>query len=103
MTGRKTLEKNFQLKLITELESLFDGCFVLNLDPLTYIIQGLPDLLILYKNKWAMLESKRYTNARRQPNQRYYVNLFDNMSFCRFIYPENKEEVLHELEQAFRS
>ena len=93
------LERDFQRKLIDELGDLFPGCIVLKNDP-TYI-QGIPDLLILYKNKWATLECKRVEDADRQPNQGYYVDLMNNMSFSRFIYPENKEAVLRELQQAW--
>lgn len=94
-------ENKFKTDLIKELEAMFPGCMVFHLDPNEY--QGIPDLLILYKNKWAVLEGKDYKTARRRPNQEYYVELMNNMSFARFIYPENKEEVLDELQQAFRT
>ena len=64
-------------------------------------IQGIPDLLILYKNKWFSLECKKSANAKRQPNQEYYVDIMNKMSFSRFIYPENKDSVLDELRQIF--
>lgn len=92
-------ESKFQKDLIDDLKILFPGCKVLKNDP-TYI-QGIPDLTVLYKDKWATLECKRSANERHQPNQDYYVNLMNNMSFSRFIYPENKEEILNELQQAF--
>lgn len=95
------LESRFQHRLITELKEMFPGCIVMKSD--SGYIQGIPDLLILYQDKWASLECKNGANAKRQPNQEYYVGCMNAMSFSRFIYPENKEEVLHELLQAFRS
>lgn len=92
------LEKDFQAKLIKELERMFPGCIVTKVES---YLQGFPDLLILYKDRWALLECKKSANEKRQPNQEYYVGRADEMSFSRFIFPENKEEVLHELRQAF--
>ena len=95
------LESKFQANLKKELQALFPGCSVTKLD--SSYIQGIPDLLVLYKDKWAVLECKQSANAKRQPNQPYYVDKLNEMSFSRFIYPENKEEVLHELRQSFES
>lgn len=93
------LENKFKTELVDEIEDMFPGCIVVHLDPNE--IQGIPDLLVLYKNKWAALEGKKSANAPHRPNQDYYVDLMNRMSFASFIYPENKEEVLNELQQAF--
>ena len=93
------LERNFQASLIKKLKSLFEGCIVLKNDP--EYRQGIPDLIVLYGNKWAALECKKRNDASRRPNQEYYVNLMDSMSFARFISPENEEEVLDDLQRAF--
>lgn len=100
-TKRSKTEREFQSQLINELKDRFPGCIVLKNDP--NYIQGFPDLTVLYESHWAVLEVKRSKNAHRQPNQKYYVDKADEMSIGRFIYPENKEEVLHELQQTFRS
>ena len=99
MKGSKVLEREFQKILIKELKQIFKGCLVMKLD--AKYIQGIPDLLILYKNKWATLECKKSGIAKHQPNQEYYVELMNKMSFSRFIYPANKEEVLDELRKSF--
>ena len=93
------LENKFQAKLIKELKETFDGCIVMKND--SSYIQGIPDLTILYKDKWATLEVKKDANAKKQPNQEYYVGRMDEMSFSRFICPENKEEVMSDLRYAF--
>lgn len=95
------LESDFQASLIADIKNRFIGCFVLKNDP-TYI-QGFPDLLVLYGNKWAALEVKRSEDERRQPNQDYYVRILNEMSFARFVYPANKEDILNELQQSFES
>ena len=95
------LERDFQRSLIKELKELFPGCVVLKNDP--EYIQGIPDLLVLHNDRWAALEVKKSKNASHRPNQDYYVEKMDDMSFARFIYPENKEEVLHEIQQSFWS
>lgn len=99
MARSSKLESGFQDKLKETLKEMFPGCMTFKMDQ----IQGIPDLLILYEDKWAALECKKNKYAKKQPNQDYYVDLMNKMSFSRFIYPENKEEVLHELQQTFRS
>ena len=93
MARSTRLESGFQDKLRDEIKSMFPGCMIFKMDQ----IQGIPDLLILYKNKWAVLENKKSANAKHQPNQDYYVSKMDEMSFARFVYPENRDIVLDEL------
>lgn len=93
-------EREYQKKLIKRLLELFPGCLVIKADPL--YIQGVPDLLILWKSKWAALEVKKSKDANIQPNQTYFVRIMNEMSFARFICPETEEVVLNELQQAFR-
>lgn len=99
MARSARLESGFQDRLRDELKAMFPGCMIFKMDQ----IQGIPDLLILYKNMWASLECKRGTRSKKQPNQDYYVDLMNNMSFSRFINKDNKEEVLRDLQQAFKS
>lgn len=94
------LERDYQAKLIKKIKDQFPGCIVMKND--SSYIQGIPDLLVLYRDKWASLEVKRSATASHRPNQEYYVDLMDGMSFSRFISPDNEKEVLHEMEQAFR-
>ena len=95
------LESEFQKDLMDEIRKRYPGCIIFKND--SGYIQGFPDWTILYKDKWAVLEVKREEHASKQPNQEYYVMLLNDMSFSRFVYPENKEEVLNELHKAFKS
>lgn len=96
------LESQFQSKLKKKLAERFPGCIVMKNDPND--IQGIPDLTVLYGPRWATLECKRSEKAKnRQPNQEYYVDRMNDMSFSRFIYPENMEEVLDEMERSFKA
>lgn len=99
MARSSRLESGFQDKLISDLKERFPGCMTFKMDQ----IQGIPDLLVLYGDKWASLECKQHSKAKRQPNQEYYVGRMNEMSFSRFVSPENKEEVLRELQSAFES
>lgn len=99
-TERKE-ERKFQSGLIREIKDKYPGCMVLKTDP--NHIQGIPDLLVLHGKRWAALECKRDSKAKHRPNQDYYVEKMNKMSFARFIFPENKKEVLHDLQSTFKS
>lgn len=95
------LEREYQAQLIKVLRQKFPGCVILKND--TEYMQGIPDLLILWQDRWAMLEVKAKRDAQTMPNQEYYVTELNQMSFAAFIYPENEEDVLDELQQTFRA
>ena len=93
-------ENKYQAQIIKKLKVLFPGCMVLKTD--TAYQQGTPDLIILWGKYWASLEVKMDADAISQPNQEYFVKQLNEMSFAAFIYPENEEEVLSALQQAFK-
>jgi hypothetical protein len=94
-------ENKYQAGLIRRIKQRFPGCMVLKNDPAYK--QGILDLTILYNHTWAMLEVKDGAKSRRRPNQEYYIKLFQDLSFADWIYPENEEEVLDAMEEAFAS
>lgn len=97
MARSSSLESGFQDKIRKTIKDMFPGCIIFKIDQ----FPGMPDLLILYNNTWAALENKKSEHAPHQPNQDYYVELFNKMSFARFIYPENKDQILKELYSYF--
>ena len=95
------LERQYQTILIKRLRKMFPGCVVMKND--SSYAQGFPDLTILYKNKWAVLEVKANERFTTEPNQEYYIQKLNGMSFAAFIYPENERDVIHALQLAFAS
>ena len=93
----KPLESNFERNLVKEIKKRFPEAIVTKLKD----TQGIPDRLILYRNKWASLECKREEHASHRPNQDWYVDRMNNMSFSRFVFPENKDEVMRDLTAFF--
>lgn len=93
------LESDFVSSLKDELKRRFPDCFITKLD--ANQVQGIPDLLVLWGNYWAILETKRGRSSKQQPNQEYYIDLFDEMSFAAFVHPLNYNEVLDDMERAF--
>lgn len=92
-------ETSYQRKVIKRLEKEFADCVVIRIDP--RYVQGYPDLLVLFHDRWAALEIKVSEDAPTQPNQSHYVATFDKMSYSAFIYPENEDEVFNELQSTF--
>lgn len=99
MAKRKIKETDFQKEVIKDLKENFPGCIVMKND--ARYIQGIPDLLTLYEDKWAALEVKRSRKAKHRPNQDRYVDKMNGMSYAAFIYPENKGEIFNELRKHF--
>lgn len=91
-------ERVYQRELVNKLKVMFPGCFITRSDPQQ--TQGIPDILILFGDRWFMLEVKASADAPVQPNQRHYVEQFNKLSFAAIIFPENEIEVLDELRRA---
>ncbi len=92
-------ENEYQMGLKKRLREQLPGCIVMKNDPND--IQGIADLTILYKNKWATLEVKKSKNEPHRPNQDWYVNKMNEMGYSAFIYPENEGDIINEIQQAF--
>lgn len=92
-------ESRYQHELVEKLKEMFPGCVILKNDP-SYQ-QGMLDLILLWERYWASLEVKASPRSRLRPNQEYFVKHLGEMSYAAIIYPENEEEVLHALQQAF--
>jgi hypothetical protein len=97
--SRLTPEGRFKERLLERLEREFPGCMILWGN--SAMRQGIPDILVLYKHHWAMLEAKKSENAEHQPNQDFYVDILDDMSYAAFVFPENLEGVISDLQRAF--
>lgn len=95
------LESKYQALVIERLQAVFPDCIILKNDPEYF--QGVPDLLVLNGPWWAMLEVKPSARARVRPNQRWWVDVFDTMSFGAFIFPENEDEVFDALERSYQA
>ena len=95
-------ESKFQKQLVETIEKKFPGCFVMKND--SGYIQGIPDLTILHDDKWAVLEVKKSkadsAPSKLQPHQADYIRQLNSMSYASFVYPENVEEVLSDLQRA---
>ncbi len=93
------LEKDFEAKFLGDLRIKFPGCIILKND--SFLMPGFPDRLILFGDRWAAFEFKKEDGSHIQPNQAYYIDLLNSMSYASFVFPENAERVLNELQQAF--
>ena len=91
-------EAQYQTRLMKKVQRMIPGAFIIRNDP--RYVQGLPDILVLHKKRWGMLEVKLSDGAPRQPNQEFYVDLLNDMSFASFICPENEEDVLDDLQRS---
>lgn len=96
--GMKPETKYQNQHLIPKLYQVLPGCHIQKNDPRE--TQGILDLLILFRDRWAMLEVKASLTAPYRPNQEHYIEHFGNMSFAAMICPENEEDVLHDLQLA---
>lgn len=96
MASYEVLERKFQAQLKKNIEELLPGSIVLKNDPT--FLQGIPDLLVLYKDRWCALEVKADADAPLRPNQSYYISRMNAMSFCAVVHPGNVEGILEDLE-----
>lgn len=92
---KETGRDGFQSKVKKRLMKEFPQCEIHKLDPND--VQGSPDLLLLCPVTWVTLEVKKSAEAKKQPNQEYYVNKHNGMTMSSFIFPENENEVFDKI------
>lgn len=96
------LENEYKRGLKKRIEARFPRCLVLKNDE--QMLQGIPDITILWGSCYAVLEVKRSASAPFRPNQEWYLEEVVMMGGIAFvIYPENEEEVLDAVQQSFEA
>ena len=91
-------ESAFQRSLKRKIKAMFPEAIILKTDGEP---QGMTDLTVLLNKTWFSLECKASEKAPHRPNQDYYVEKCNDMSFARFVHPENEQEDLDELQKTF--
>ena len=94
------LETEYQADLKKKIEKRLPGSIVLKNDANS--LSGIPDLLILFEDRWGTLEVKRSAKEPYQPGQEWYLDKMDQMSYAATIYPENEKEVLDGLQRSLQ-
>ncbi len=93
------LESEFKEIVKDEIRDRFPD---LDLDFVTTISRSMPDMIILAPAcYWAALEFKRSKNSPHRPNQDHHIERLRKKGYATFVYPENLEVVLDELEILF--
>lgn len=90
-----TTEIPFERKFCKKLRDLHPDVYVMKND--ASLVQGFPDRVIYFHDKYAILEFKRSANASRRPNQDWYINNFAQYTYSSYVYPENAEQVFNDL------
>lgn len=96
-------ERDYQAKLIKKLRRLYPDCIILKND--SGYMQGIPDLTVLHEDKWVALEVKvrEPGSDSFEPNQEWFLEKMNSMSFAACIFPENEKDVLRGIQQTFSS
>lgn len=100
MAKKSKLESDFSEVFTDALEEAFPDSMVIKGN--SAYRQGVPDWLLLDGPNWAALELKRDETAKKQPNQPYYVEKMNGMSYAAFVTPSNYREVIDEIQSTFR-
>lgn len=95
------LESKFQAETIKMIRKMLPGCIIMKTNP--NYLQGIPDTLVLFGPRWALIEFKRSENEPFQPNQEWYIEHLNAMSYSTMMCPENRKMKLDELQYALRT
>lgn len=92
-------ESNIQSDIIKRLKGM--GCVVIKYEQNATTLKGFPDIMFMKGPFWGALEVKTSKKAHKQPGQQDWIDKLNEMSYAKFIYPENKEEILNEIKEFF--
>lgn len=94
------IEAKFQREVASWLRK--QGCEVFKMNPGAGIPSATEDLLFLKEGLWGFLECKKARNAKHRPGQDKTVARHNEMSYSRFVWPENWKEIQKELKEILK-
>lgn len=97
------LESQFKRHVKCSIRDRFPNLDLDFIDTNAYNFRSMTDLVVLGPEVWAALEFKRSEDSPHQPNQDYHISRLNKKGYASFVFPENLEEVLDELEVLFSS